>query len=108
MATLITGSTGYIGSLLTVKLADQGQDIKILVRKDPDIPAFKKSNVKIIRGDITDPESLKTAMKGIDRVYHMAAYARLWAKEPGTFHKINVEGTRNVEGITGRMLCAGS
>ena len=35
-------------------------------------------------------------MTGVDQVYHMAAYARLWAKEADTFHKINVVGTRNV------------
>ncbi len=96
MATLITGSTGYIGSLLTVKLAEKGEDIRILVRKDPDIAAFNKPNVQLIKGDITDKGSLEAAMQGVDKVYHMAAYARLWAKEPDTFHKINVEGTHHV------------
>lgn len=96
MAILITGSTGYIGSLLTLKLADQGEDIRILVRKDPELVAFNRPNIKIFKGDITDPGSLETAMQGVDKVYHMAAYARLWAKDPDTFQKINVEGTRNV------------
>lgn len=96
MAILITGSTGYIGSLLTLKLAEQGEDIRILVRKDPELTAFNRPNIKVFRGDITDPASLETAMQGVEKVYHMAAYARLWAKDPDTFHKINVEGTRNV------------
>lgn len=96
MAILITGSTGYIGSLLTLKLADQGEDIRILVRKDPELAAFNRPNIKIFKGDITDAGSLETAMQGVDKVYHMAAYARLWAKDPDTFQKINVEGTRNV------------
>ena len=96
MAILITGSTGYIGSLLTMKLADQGEDVRILVRKDPELTAFNRPNIKIFKGDITDPASLEAAMQGVDKVYHMAAYARLWAKDPDTFQKINVEGTRNV------------
>lgn len=96
MATLITGSTGYIGSLLTIKLAAAGEDIRILVRRDPDIPEFNRPNIRIVRGDITDAASLAEAMRGVDRVYHMAAYARLWAKDPDTFRLINVEGTRNV------------
>lgn len=96
MAILITGSTGYIGSLLTLKLAEQGEDIRILVRKDPELEAFKRPNINVFKGDITDPASLETAMQGVDKVYHMAAYARLWAKDPETFQKINVEGTRNV------------
>lgn len=96
MAILITGSTGYIGSLLTVKLAEAGEDIRILVRKDPELPAFNRSNITAIRGDINDPESVRKAMQGVERVYHMAAYARLWAKDPDTFRKVNVEGTLNV------------
>jgi nucleoside-diphosphate-sugar epimerase len=96
MAILITGSTGYIGSLLTTKLAGSGEDIRILVRREPDIPEFRKPNIKTVKGDINDPESLKKAMQGVDRVYHMAAYARLWAKDPNTFRLVNVEGTHNV------------
>ena len=96
MAILITGSTGYIGSLLTVKLAEAGEEIRILVRKDPELPEFERSNVTAIRGDINDPDSVQKAMKGVDRVYHMAAYARLWAKDPDTFRRVNVEGTLNV------------
>jgi farnesol dehydrogenase len=79
-----------------MKLAAQGQDIRILVRKDPEIPEFKSSNIHVFKGDINDPESLARAMNGVDHVYHMAAYARLWAKDPNTFRLVNVEGTRNV------------
>jgi len=96
MPTLITGATGYIGSLLTKKLAEQDEDIRILVRRDPGLPEFNRPNIRPLMGDITDPASLREAMQGVEKVYHMAAYARLWAKEPGTFHRINVEGTRNV------------
>jgi nucleoside-diphosphate-sugar epimerase len=96
MPTLITGATGYIGSLLTKKLAEQDEDIRILVRRDPGLPEFNRPNIRPLMGDITDPASLREAMQGVDKVYHMAAYARLWAKEPGTFQRINVEGTRNV------------
>jgi nucleoside-diphosphate-sugar epimerase len=96
MGILITGATGYIGSLLTTKLAESGEDVRILCRKDPDVPQFKKPNIKIIKGDINDPASLQKAMVGLDRVYHLAAYARMWAKDPSIFHRINVEGTRNV------------
>jgi nucleoside-diphosphate-sugar epimerase len=96
MAILITGATGYIGSLLTVKLADSGEDIRILCRSTPSIPEFNRANIQVVKGDITDRRSLETAMEGIDKVYHMAAYARLWAKDPSIFHQINVEGTKNV------------
>jgi nucleoside-diphosphate-sugar epimerase len=96
MAILITGATGYIGSLLTIKLAKAGEDIRILCRTPPLLPEFNQQNISVIKGDITDKPSLEKAMEGISHVYHMAAYARLWAKDPDIFRQINVEGTRNV------------
>lgn len=96
MAILITGSTGYIGSKLTDKLAVQGHTIHILCRAAPALPEFNKPNIKIFIGDITDPASLQPALNGVDQVYHLAAYARLWAKDPSTFHKLNIEGFENV------------
>jgi farnesol dehydrogenase len=96
MAILITGSTGYIGSLLTLKLADQDENIRILCRRDPELKEFNRPNIEVVRGDINDRQSLVKAMQGIDKVYHMAAYARLWAKDFSIFRTINVEGTRNV------------
>lgn len=96
MAILITGSTGYIGSKLTATLAEQGHDIHILCRTTPTLPEFNKPNIKIFTGDITDPTSLKPAFDNVHQVYHLAAYARLWAKDPSTFYKLNVEGLKHV------------
>jgi nucleoside-diphosphate-sugar epimerase len=96
MSILITGATGYLGSKLTELLADRGESIRLLSRTGQNISTFDRPEISIIRGDILDKESLKKAMVGVSRVYHMAAYARLWAKDPSTYHAINVEGTRNV------------
>ena len=35
-------------------------------------------------------------MAGCRQAYHLAAFARVWAKDPAIFYKINVEGTKNV------------
>lgn len=96
MALLVTGGTGYIGSKLVVQLAQTGQDIRVLCRSTPTLPEFQKSNIKTFKGDITDPGSLKTALNGVSRVYHLAAYARTWAKDPTVYHRLNVKGTENV------------
>ncbi|MBS1750282.1 MAG: SDR family oxidoreductase [Bacteroidetes bacterium] len=96
MAILVTGATGYIGSKLTAKLAEQGQHVHILCRTSPTLPEFQKPNIKIFLGDITDTDSLKPAMENVDQMYHLAAYARLWAKDPSTFFKLNVKGLDNV------------
>ena len=96
MAILITGSTGYIGSKLTATLAEKGETIHLLCRTAPTLPVFNKPNIKIFIGDITDPASIKPALDNVDQLYHLAAYARLWAKNPSTFYKLNVEGLKNV------------
>ncbi|PWU00367.1 MAG: hypothetical protein C5B52_09060 [Bacteroidetes bacterium] len=96
MAILITGSTGYIGSKLTAKLAKQGEIIHLLCRSTPTLPEFKHENIKIFKGDITDPVSIAASLNGVDRIYHLAAYARLWAKNSSTFSTINIQGTKNV------------
>ncbi|MCC6287894.1 MAG: SDR family oxidoreductase [Chitinophagaceae bacterium] len=96
MAILITGSTGYIGSKLTAQLAQKGETIHLLCRTAPTLPEFNKPNIKIFIGDITDTASLKPALENVDKVYHLAAYARLWAKDSSTFYKLNVEGLQHV------------
>jgi nucleoside-diphosphate-sugar epimerase len=52
--------------------------------------------VEWVRGDITDRDSLVRAMEGCARVYHLAAYAKNWARNPRTFFEMNVQGMRNV------------
>ncbi len=96
MSILITGATGYLGTKLTQLLADRGESVRLLLRTDSKIQIPDRPAISIVYGDIMDKESLKNAMKGISKVYHMAAYARFWAKDPSIYQKINVEGTRNV------------
>jgi len=96
MSILITGATGYLGSKLTQILADRGESIRLLNRSDSKVKAFDRPEITIVRGDIKNKESLKRAMQGVNRVYHMAAYARLWSRDPLIYQTINVEGTRNV------------
>lgn len=96
MVILVTGATGYIGSKLAAQLAAGNDEIRLLCRKDPGLDAFKKENIRIYKGDINNQASLDAAMQGADQVYHLAAYARIWAKDPSVFETINVEGTRNV------------
>ena len=52
--------------------------------------------VELVRGDITDRQSLLRGMEGCDRVFHLAAYAKNWARDPQTYFDMNVQAVRNV------------
>ena len=96
MKYLITGSTGFIGGVLAKHLAAEGHSLHLLIRSESKAAALNLPGVRMFEGDITDAVSVQTAMQGCSHVFHLAAFAKPVAKEPDTFHIINVEGTRNV------------
>ncbi len=74
-------------------------------RERPEVPPgfdwrdggpLARPGVELVRGDITDRESLLRGMEGCDRVFHLAAYAKNWAPDPGTYDRLNVNGMNNV------------
>jgi len=96
MKIFITGATGYIGQRIMECLLDRGHEVHALCRNIPDDELFNHLNVHVFRGDLLDYEKVKKAMQGCTQVYHVAGYARVWAKSPRTFFEINVKGTVNV------------
>ncbi len=95
-ATLVTGSTGFIGTRLAAELARGGQAVRALVRPRSDRSGLEDPRIEPVPGDLLDAGSLCRAMAGCDQVFHLAGYARNWAKDPATYRRVNVDGTRNV------------
>lgn len=96
MKILITGATGYIGHKLAMEAAKRNFTVHALAR-DPLSKNFPvHPNIIPFKGDITDKESVLTAMQGCEKVLHAAALAKMWEKDSTLFYKINVEGTRNM------------
>ncbi len=96
MSILVTGATGFIGSHLVRCLVERGESVRVLCRRTADVSILDGLNIEVCWGDVLDASSVEAAMKGCDRVYHLAAYARTWAKDPQTFFAVNVGGLRNV------------
>lgn len=96
MKIFVTGATGYIGQKLVAKLINQGHEIHALCRQTPEGELFANSRLRIFEGDLLNKAMIDTAMEGCEQVYHMAGYARVWAKNPSTFFEVNVGGTVNV------------
>lgn len=88
MKVLVTGGTGFIGRYLVDELLHHGYDVKILSRRGGKQPS-------VIKGDITDIESIEKAVRDVDVVFHNAALAMDRGRK-SVFYKVNVEGTRNI------------
>jgi dihydroflavonol-4-reductase len=95
MATLVTGATGLLGSHVTRRLVERGDDVRVLVRPRSPLAALDGLDVELAQGDILDRRSVRRAMRGVDRVFHVAGLTGLRA--PASAHlRVNVEGTRIV------------
>jgi dihydroflavonol-4-reductase len=96
---LVTGATGFVGSHVAQLLALRGQQIRVLVRsvsRRDNLAGLPAERTEIVTGDLTDPASLREAMRGCSRLYHVAADYRLWSKDSGELYRANVDGTRSL------------
>jgi nucleoside-diphosphate-sugar epimerase len=96
MTSLITGGTGFIGQELLNLLLHRGDTVHVLYRNPRTMLSRPEKNLKYFQGDILDPPGLQRACAGCDRIFHLAGYAKNWARVPQTFLDVNVNGTRNV------------
>jgi len=90
----ITGATGFLGSHVARVLAEQGADLRLLVRSTSNLKNLEGLKAQTATGDLRDAASLEKAMSGCDMVFHVAADYRLWVRDPHEMYRSNVEGTR--------------
>jgi len=93
--TFVTGGTGFLGRSVVRELAATGEPILLLARPNSRVSRLPP-NVKLVAGDVTDRDSVATAMKGADRILHMAALVSTWRRDPDEFRRVNVDGIKNV------------
>ena len=100
---LITGGTGSFGNAVIKKFLDTGiKEIRIFSRdekKQDDMRnAYRDDKLKFYIGDVRDPESIHSAMHGVDYVFHAAALKQVPSCDffPVEAVKTNILGTENV------------
>ena len=76
MKVLLTGGTGFTGSHLARRLFKSGIDVRLLVTDKSKVKVSKSFDPEIYTGDIRDPESVHRAVKGVKKVFHLAAVYR--------------------------------
>jgi dihydroflavonol-4-reductase len=100
MKVFVTGSTGFVGSHVAKVLASQGADLRLLVRKSSNMANLAgmqaPASMTTIIGDLLNPESLRSGIRGCDYVFHVAADYRLWVRDPKQMYAVNVDGTREL------------
>ena len=96
MKAFVTGATGFLGSHVARVLAEQGSDLRLLVRSTSDLRNLEGLNADRVAGDLRDPASIEKALSGCDVVFHVAADYRLWVRDPAEMYRSNVEGTRSL------------
>src|SRR5438445_11119376 len=94
MLTFLTGATGFFGSHVARVLAEQGADLRLLVRPTSNLKNLEGLKAETATGDLRDAASLEKAMSGCDTVFHVAADYRLWVRDPNEMYRSNVDGTR--------------
>jgi dihydroflavonol-4-reductase len=96
MKAFVTGATGFLGSHVARVLAEQGGDLRLLVRSTSNLKNLEGLKAETATGDLRDPASIEKAMAGCEVVFHVAADYRLWVRDPAEMYRSNVEGTRSI------------
>jgi dihydroflavonol-4-reductase len=96
MKAFVTGATGFVGSHVARALAEQGAELRLLVRSSSDPRNIQGLRAERAVGDLCDLASLEKAMESCDVVFHVAADYRLWITDPDRMYRANVEGTRSI------------
>lgn len=92
MSILLTGGSGFLGTVLTERLLAKGVKVYSLSRHPPE----PRENLIPLTGDINEPNLGLPTVPGIDCVYHLAALHRLGPDKDGSIWQTNVTGTVNV------------
>ena len=94
MKVLVTGASGFLGSHIAERLAEEGHQVRALVRRTSDRRFLVGFPHEEAVGDVTDPASLVAALDGVDVAVHAAGLVK--ARSAAQFHAVNAQGTANL------------
>jgi len=93
---LVTGATGHIGNVLVRQLLERGEKVRALILRGEDLTPLKGLSVETVFGDVLDPESLRSALDGVQRVFHLAGIVSIMPGRDELVRRVNIDGTINI------------
>ncbi len=96
MNCFVTGGSGFIGANLIRELVQRGHRVKALLRPGADRRGLADTEFEPVTGDLSDTAALRTALRGCDWCFHVAASYHLWLRDYRPMFAANVDGTRHV------------
>jgi len=94
--TLVTGGTGFIGSAVVRLLAERGDELRLTVRRRSRTDQLAGIEHQAVECDVTDRAAVRRAMRGVERVFHVANLASTRPGDEERLYDVNVGGTRIV------------
>jgi nucleoside-diphosphate-sugar epimerase len=94
LKSLVTGSSGFIGSHLVEALVKRGHEVRALIRSTSSTRWLRDLKVDFAYGDTRDKDSLREAVRGMDYVFHLGGV--ISAPDRRTYDDVNTQGTWNL------------
>jgi dihydroflavonol-4-reductase len=94
--TLVTGGNGFVGSALVRLLAERGDDLRLTVRRRSRLEQLEGIEYHAVECDVLDRPAVRRAMKGVERVFHVAGLVSMRPDDDERLFEVNVGGTRTV------------
>jgi uncharacterized protein YbjT (DUF2867 family) len=90
---LVTGASGFVGRHVVRELAASGTRVRAMVRTARGASALDEIDCELVRGDVTDPASLRAASRGMRTIVHLVSIIE---GSPATFERVMATGTGNL------------
>jgi dihydroflavonol-4-reductase len=99
---LVTGATGFTGSLLVERLVASGATVRAIARASSDLGPLAGFPIEWVRGDVFDGSTVEAATDGVAFVLHVAAAYRQAGVPDDVYHRVHVESTERLVERRGR------